>query len=91
MPRVGSGGRATAVVKRQYPRKLISISRQDCVAGARTCLSRKRIKRLKCRVLDQAHHRRAHHVVEVGIGEAPAAKLQLSYETSEEGAALLYW
>ena len=39
MPRVGSGGRATAVVKSHYPKNLIFISRQDCVgcinAGAR--------------------------------------------------------
>jgi len=40
MPRVDSGGRATAVVNTHYPKKLISISRQDCVAGAHTCLPR---------------------------------------------------
>jgi len=37
MPRVGSDGHVTAVVKSHYLKKLISISRQDCVAGARTC------------------------------------------------------
>jgi hypothetical protein len=37
MPLVGSAGRVTAVVKGHYPKKVISISRQDCVAGARTC------------------------------------------------------
>jgi len=40
MPRVGSGGRVTAVVHSHYPKKLISISQQDCVAGAHTCLRR---------------------------------------------------
>ena len=45
MPRVGSGGRATAVVNTHYPKKLISISRQDCVAGVHTCLPRMTIKR----------------------------------------------
>jgi len=45
MPRVGSGGRATAVVKSHYPKSLIFISRQDCVAGAHTCLPRMAIKR----------------------------------------------
>jgi hypothetical protein len=44
MPRVGSGGRATAVVNSHYPKKWISISRQDCVAGAHTCLSRMTLK-----------------------------------------------
>jgi hypothetical protein len=44
MPRVGSGGRATAVVKSHYPKNLIFISRQDCVAGAHTCLPRMTIE-----------------------------------------------
>ena len=44
MPRVDSGGRVTAVVKGHYLKKLISISRQDCVAGAHTCLPRTTIK-----------------------------------------------
>jgi len=44
MPRVDSGGRATAVVNSRYPKKLISISRQDCVAGAHTCLPRMTLK-----------------------------------------------
>jgi hypothetical protein len=44
MPRVDSGGRATAVANSHYPKKLISISRQDCVAGAHTCLPRVTIK-----------------------------------------------
>jgi hypothetical protein len=44
MPRVESGGRATAVANSHYPKKLISISRQDCVAGAHTCLPRTTIK-----------------------------------------------
>ena len=34
MPRVGSGGRATAVVKSHYSKNLIFTSRQDCVAGS---------------------------------------------------------
>jgi len=45
MPRVGSGGRATAVVKGHCSKKVISISRQDCVAGVHTCLPRMTIKR----------------------------------------------
>jgi hypothetical protein len=44
MPRVASGGRATAVANSHYPKKLISISRQDCVAGAHTYLPRVTIK-----------------------------------------------
>jgi hypothetical protein len=45
MLRVDSGGRATAVVNSHYPKKLISILRLDCVAGARTYLPRWTIKR----------------------------------------------
>jgi hypothetical protein len=41
-------------------------------------------------VLDHARQRRAHHVVEVGSGEAEAAELQLGDEAPEEDAALLY-
>ena len=44
MPRVGNGGHATAVVKSHYPKNLIFISRQDCVAGVRTCLPRMTIE-----------------------------------------------
>jgi hypothetical protein len=44
MPRVGSGGRATAVVKGHYSKKVIFISRQDCVAGVHTCLPRMTLK-----------------------------------------------
>jgi len=44
MPRVGGGGRATAVVNSHYPKKWISISQQDYVAGAHTCLSRMTLK-----------------------------------------------
>jgi hypothetical protein len=44
MPRVDSDGRATAVANSHYPKKLIFISRQDCVAGAHTCLPRLTIK-----------------------------------------------
>jgi hypothetical protein len=51
MPRVDSAGRATAVVNTHYPKKLISISRQDCVAGAHICLPTRTIRRLSCRVL----------------------------------------
>jgi len=45
MLRVDNGGRATAVANSHYPKKLISILRLDCVAGARTCLPRGTIKR----------------------------------------------
>jgi hypothetical protein len=45
MPRVDSGGRVIAVVKGHYLKKLISISRQDCVAGARACSPKRTIKR----------------------------------------------
>jgi hypothetical protein len=38
MPRGDSGGRATAAVNTHYPKKLISISLQECIAGARICL-----------------------------------------------------
>jgi hypothetical protein len=38
MPRVDSGGRAIAVANGHYPKKLISISRQDCATGAHTCV-----------------------------------------------------
>src|SRR5262249_42325052 len=44
MPRVDSGGRATAVVNSHYPKKLTSILRLDCVAGAHTCLPRMTLK-----------------------------------------------
>ena len=47
MPRVGSGGRATAVVKGHCSKKVISISRQDCVAGVHTCLPRMTIKAMQ--------------------------------------------
>jgi hypothetical protein len=45
MPRVDNGGHVTAVVNSRYPKKLISTSRLDCVAGAHTCLPRMTIKR----------------------------------------------
>ena len=48
MPRVGSGGRVTAVVQSHYLKKLIFISQQDCVAGAHTCLRRMTIKAPRC-------------------------------------------
>jgi len=44
MPRVDSGGHATAVTNSHYPKKLTSISRQDSVAGAHTCLPRMMFK-----------------------------------------------
>ena len=44
MPRVDNGGHVTAVVNSRYPKKPISISRLDCVAGARTYLPRKTLK-----------------------------------------------
>jgi hypothetical protein len=44
MPRVESGGRATAAANSHYPKKLISISRQDCAAGAHTCFLRMTLK-----------------------------------------------
>jgi len=40
--------------------------------------------------LDQAPKRRAHHAFEAGGGEAGAVEQQLSDETSEKDAALLY-
>jgi len=54
MPRVDSGGRATAVVNTRYPKKLISISRQDCVAGARICLPTMTIKAFSLATADTA-------------------------------------
>jgi len=47
MLRVDNGGRATVVVNSHYPKKLISILRLDCVAGARTCLPRGRLSAIK--------------------------------------------
>jgi hypothetical protein len=47
MPRVDSGGRVTAVVNNHCLKKLISISQQDCVAGAHTCLPRMTIKAMQ--------------------------------------------
>jgi hypothetical protein len=44
MQRVDSGGRATVVATGHYSKKLISISQQDCVAGAHTCLPTMTIK-----------------------------------------------
>jgi len=35
------------VVNSHYPKKLISILRLDCVAGARTCLPRGRLSAIK--------------------------------------------
>jgi len=53
MLRVDNGGRATAVVNSHYPKRLISIFRLDCVAGARTCLPRGTIKRHRgCQALE---------------------------------------
>ena len=45
MPRVGSDGRVTVVVKDHYLKKLIFISQQDCVAGARICSPTRMTKR----------------------------------------------
>jgi hypothetical protein len=44
MPRADSGGRATAVANGHCPKKLTSISRQDCAAGAHTCVPGMTIK-----------------------------------------------
>ena len=45
MPRVGSDGRVTVVVKDHYLKKLMFISQQDCVAGARICSPTRMTKR----------------------------------------------
>jgi len=49
MPRVDSGGHATAVANGHCPKKLISISRQDCAAGAHTCVPGMTIKAAQAR------------------------------------------
>jgi len=45
MLRVGSDGRVTVVVKDHYLKKLIFISQQDYVAGARICSPTRMTKR----------------------------------------------
>ncbi len=49
MPRVDNDGHVTAVVNSRYPKKLIFISRLDCVAGARTLPGK--IKRVELRTV----------------------------------------
>jgi hypothetical protein len=57
MPRVDSDGRATAVANGHYPKKLISISRQDCAAGAHTCVPGMTIKAAQAKQARLGGHR----------------------------------